>query len=69
MDKTFYQNNFKHIAFFFTLFKGYNVISCIKLITEEKVIIGARENKLQKPQISQNEILHMTIIPVFSQFL
>ena len=31
--------------------------------------MGARENKLQKLHISQNEILRMTIIPVFSQFL
>ena len=31
--------------------------------------MGARENKLQKLQISQNEILRMTILPVFSQFL
>ena len=31
--------------------------------------MGARENKLQKLQISQNEVLHMTILPVFSQFL
>ena len=31
--------------------------------------MGARENKLQKLQISQNEILRMMILPVFSQFL
>ena len=31
--------------------------------------MGARENKHQKLQISQNEILHMMILPVFSQFL
>ena len=31
--------------------------------------MGARENKLQKLQISQNEILRMKILPVFSQFL
>ena len=31
--------------------------------------MGARENKLQMLQISQNEILHITILPVFSQFL
>ena len=29
----------------------------------------ARENKLQKLQISQNETLRMTILPLFSQFL
>ena len=30
--------------------------------------MGARENKLQKLPIKQNEILHMTILPLF-QFL
>ena len=29
--------------------------------------MGAQENKLPKLQILQNEILHMTILPVFSQ--
>ena len=29
----------------------------------------ARENKLQKLQISQNEILRLMILPVFSQLL
>ena len=29
--------------------------------------MGARENKLQKLQISQNEIVRMMILPVFSQ--
>ena len=31
--------------------------------------MGAQENNLNKKQISQNEILHMTILTVFSQFL
>ena len=31
--------------------------------------MGARENKLQKLQVSQNEIFGMTILPVFSKFL
>ena len=30
--------------------------------------MGAQENKLPKLRILQNEILHMTILPVFSQF-
>ena len=29
--------------------------------------MGAQENKLQKLQISQNEIVRMMILPVFSQ--
>ena len=67
--KALYQNNFQHTAFFSTLVKAYK---CNKLSvrnnSEGKVLIGARE-KLQKPQISQNEILCMTILSVFSQFL
>ena len=31
--------------------------------------MGAQENKLRKLQILQNEILRMTILSVFSQFL
>ena len=31
--------------------------------------MGVQANKHQKLQISQNEILRMTILPVFSQFL
>ena len=31
--------------------------------------MGARENKLQKLQIPQKEILRMTILPMFSHFL
>ena len=31
--------------------------------SKEKIFMGAQENNLQ------NEILHMTILPVFSQFL
>ena len=62
--ETLYQNNFKHIASFFTLFEGYKW-NKLWNNTKEKVVMGARENKLQKPQISQNEILEMTILPYF----
>ena len=63
--KTLCENHFKHIAFFFTLFKGHK---CNNLY--EITPIGARENfKPQKPQTSQNEILCTMILPVFSQFL
>ena len=37
--------------------------------SEEKVLMEGREYTLQKLQLSQNEILRMTILPVFSQFL
>ena len=50
------------------------MFKCNKLyeITPKKkllFVIEALENKLQKPQIPRNEILPMTILPVFSQFL
>ena len=52
-----YQNNFKYIALIFTLFKGHK---CNRLfeVTPKKVLMGARENKLQKLRISQNEIFN-----------
>ena len=37
--------------------------------SKEQVLMGARENKLEKLQISLNEILCMMILPVFPQFL
>ena len=37
--------------------------------SKEKVLMEGREYTLQKLQLSQNEILRMTILPVFSQFL
>ena len=37
--------------------------------SNDKVLMGAQEKKLQKLQISQNEILCLTILPVFSPFL
>ena len=37
--------------------------------SKENVLMGGWENKLQNLQISQNEILHMMILPVFSKFL
>ena len=67
--KALYQNNLKHIAFFFTFFDGYKCNKLYEIIKKKTVFMGAQENKLPKLQILQNEILHMTILPVFSQFL
>ena len=44
--KTLYQNKFKHIALFFTLFEGYKCNKSYEVNCEEKVLIGDRENKL-----------------------
>ena len=63
--KTLYQNNFNYLAFFSTLLEDYK---CHMLFnSNEKVLMGTRENKLQKLQIPQNKILLMAILPVFSQ--
>ena len=48
---------------------AYTCHKLYEITPKKKVLIGARENKLQKPQISQNEILHMTVLPLFSHFL
>ena len=37
--------------------------------SKEQVLMGARENKLEKLQISLKEVLCMTVLPVLSQFL
>ena len=37
--------------------------------SKEQVLMEARENKLEKLQISLKEILCMTVLPVLSQFL
>ena len=69
--KTLYQNSFNHIAFFFTLFEGYkcNKLYEIRCNCKEKVLMRAQENKLQKLQISQNEILRMTILTFLINFV
>ena len=70
--KALYQNNntmyFNQIAFFFTLFEGYK-INVIRNNSKEKVLMETREKKIQELQISQNEILRKTTLPVFSQLL
>ena len=53
--KTLYQNNFKHIAFYCTLFKGYKFNKLYE-ITPKKRFLFEPENDV-------------TILPVFSQFL
>ena len=37
--KTLYQNNFKHIAFFFTLFKGYNFYKLYEITPKKKFLL------------------------------
>ena len=63
-------HNFKHIAFFFTSFEGYKFNKLYE-ITPKKVLIHCKSLRKQtsKASISQDEILCMTILTVFPQFL
>ena len=45
---TLYKNNLKHIALYFTVFKGYRRNNQLYKITPKKILMGARENNFQK---------------------
>ena len=68
--KTLYHNNFKHIAFFFTLFKGYKCGKLFEITPKTRFLLHwAREHKLQKPQMSQilcmrDDFTYVFLIPV-----
>ena len=51
------------------IFEGYKCNNLIYEITLKKMFVWEPENKLQKLQVSQNEILGMTILTVFFKFL
>ena len=59
MDKTLYQK----------IFEGYKCNNLIYEINSKKMFVWESQNKLQKLQVSQNEIFGMTILTVFSKFL
>ena len=66
--KTLHQKNFKHIASFFTLFKGYSCNKLYEITPKKRFLWEPEKKKLQKLQISQHEIFNcMMILPVFSQ--
>ena len=59
------RKNFKHIAFFFTVFEGYKFNKFYEITPKKRFLCEPKKNKLQKLQISQNEILCMMILLVF----
>ena len=65
--KTLYQNNFKHSAFFFTLFKGYK---CNKLyeITPKKRFLSEPE-KTNFKSLKFHKLMKSICMTMFSQFL
>ena len=52
MDKTLYQK----------IFEGYKCNNLIYKINPKKMFVWESQNKLQKLQVSQNEIFGMTIL-------
>ena len=62
-------DNFNHIAFFFKIFESYKCNKLYEITPNERFSWEPKKTTLKKKQISQNEILHMTILTVFSQFL
>ena len=66
--KTLYQNNFKHSAFFFTLFKGYKCDKLYEITPKKRTLLEPEKTNFKTAQISHNEILLMMILPdcVFS---
>ena len=61
-QKPLYQNNFKHIAFFFTLFKGYKCNKLYEITPKKRNSCWNPRKQLQRPQISQNGVLHLVIV-------
>ena len=55
-------NNFKHIAFFFALFKGFKCNKLYEITLKKRFILEPEKNL----KFSQNEILLMTILDHFT---
>ena len=64
--KTLYQNNFKHIAFFFTLFKGYKCNTLYEITLKKRFLLEPKKTNFKSLKFSQNEVLHMTILDHFT---
>ena len=65
-SKTLYQNDFKHLAFFFTLSEGYKCNELGNTTPKERFLLEPVKTNFKLIQISQNETLCMTILPAFS---
>ena len=68
-SKTLYQNDFKHLAFFFTLSEGYKRNKLCVITPKERFLREPMKTNFKLIQTSENEILCVTILPAFFQFL
>ena len=65
--KTLYQNNFKHIAFFFTLFKGYKCNKLYEITPKKRFSLEPEKTNFKTFKFSHNEILLMRILDHFTR--
>ena len=59
-------NNFKHIAFFFALFKGFKCNKLYEITPKKRFILESEKTNVKNLKFSQNEILLMTIFDHFT---
>ena len=60
-------NNFKHIAFFFTLFKGYKCNKLYEITPKKRFSLEPEKTNFKTFKFSHNEILLMTILDHFTR--
>ena len=60
--KTSYQNNFRHIPFFFTLFKGYKCNKFYEITPEKSFLLDPEKTNFKSLKFC------MTILPVKFEF-
>ena len=59
-------NNFKRIAFFFALFKGFKCNNLYEITPKKRFILEPEKTNVKNLKFSQNEILLMTILDHFT---
>ena len=59
-------NNFKRIAFFFALFKGFKCNKLYEITPKKRFILESEKTNVKNLKFSQNEILLMTILDHFT---
>ena len=65
--KTLYHNNFKHIAFFFTLFKGYKCDKLFEITPKTRFLLqSANTNFKSLKCLKMKSYACVTILPMFS---
>ena len=59
-------NNFKHIAFFLALFKGFKCNKLYEITPKKRFILEPEKTNVKNLKFSHNEILLMTILDHFT---